>query len=72
VSESEDDRRSIEDEIASLTQRFGQNGMCYEDSRVVDMLDSDDVDEDRLIELLHCIEQDWIKDQANNHRGTKQ
>jgi len=67
VSESEDDSRSMEDEIASLIQRFGEDEMCYEDSRVVDMLNSDDVDEDRLIELLRCIEQDWIKDQANNH-----
>jgi hypothetical protein len=72
VSESEDDGRSTEDEIMSLVQRFGQDGTCYEDSRVVDILHDSHVDQDRLLKLLHRIEQDWIKDQAREPRGTKQ
>ena len=69
VSESEDDERSVEDEITSLIQQFGQDGTCYEDSRVIDMLDSDQIDPDNLLELLRCAKWDWIKDQARNHQG---
>jgi hypothetical protein len=72
ASESEDDHRSVEDEIASLIQQFGQDGTCYEDSRVVDMLNGDHVDQDRLLELLRCIQQDWTKDQGSTDRGMKQ
>ncbi|KIM73191.1 hypothetical protein PILCRDRAFT_15438 [Piloderma croceum F 1598] len=68
MSESEDDGRSTEDEIMSLVQRFGQDGTCYEDSRVVDILHDSHVDQDRLLKLLHRIEQDWIKDQAREPR----
>ena len=50
VSESEDDDRSVEDKIASLIQQFGQDGTCYKDSLVVDMLNGDDVYQDRLFE----------------------
>jgi hypothetical protein len=38
---------------------------------VVDILNDDYVDQDRLLKLLHCIEQDWIKDQVSEPQGTK-
>lgn len=71
MSESEDDGRSMRDEIMLLVQQFGQNGTCYKDSWVVDILNDDYVDQDRLLKLLHCIEQDWIKDQVSEPQGTK-
>ena len=36
--------------------------MCYEDSRVVDLL-GQDVDQDELLDLLRHIDQDWEADQ---------
>jgi hypothetical protein len=58
----------VEDEITSLIQLFGQDGTCYADNRVVDMLNGDHVDPDTLLDLLRGVEEDWIKGQA---KGTK-
>ena len=41
-----------------LLEQFGPDGTCYEDSRVLDLLEQD-TDQDKLLALLHQIEQDW-------------
>jgi len=52
------------DALNSLIEQFGPDGYCYEDSRVVDMLDEENPDLEQLQELLLQVKEDWDKDQA--------
>jgi hypothetical protein len=53
-----------------LLEQFGPDGSCYEDSRVVDYLEQD-VDQDKLLTLLHQIERDWeIGQEKDRQHGT--
>lgn len=52
-----------------LLEQFGPDGTCYEDSRVVELLQQD-VDQDELLALLRQIEQDWeIEQEKERQRG---
>ena len=50
-----------------LLEQFGPDGTCYEDSRVLDLLEQD-TDQDKLLALLHQIEQDWEIGQEKDHQ----
>lgn len=58
---------SIKSEIDDLVQKFGPNGVCYEDSRVVDMLaNNSGATNVQLLKLLHNCDRDFAEYQRMN------
>lgn len=52
-----------------LMDEFGPNGSSYVDSRIIDMLEEEPVDEDGMLLLLRQIKSDWVKDHPEDVRG---